>query len=68
MRLISNEAENYGNTLVEQWLTAFYIGKNLEKLDPDGVLYRFHLSHNDLDGLACHVVSTVYDCALLLSP
>ena len=64
MRLISNEAENYGNTLVEQWLTAFYTGKNLEKLDPDGVLYRFHLSHNDLDGLACHVVSTVYDCAL----
>ena len=64
MRLISNEAENYGNTLVEQWLTAFYTGKNIERLDPDGVLYRFHLSHNDLDGLACHVVSTVYDCAL----
>lgn len=64
MKLISNEVENYGNTLVEQWLTAFYSGKNLEKLDPDGVLYRFHLSHNDLDGLACHVVSTVYDCAL----
>ena len=64
MRLISNEVENYGNTPVEQWLTAFYTGKNLEKLDPDGVLYRFHLSHNDLDGLACHVVSTVYDCAL----
>ena len=64
MRLISNEVEKYGNTPVEQWLTAFYTGKNLEKLDPDGVLYRFHLSHNDLDGLACHVVSTVYDCAL----
>ena len=64
MRLISNEVENYGNTPVEWWLTAFYTGKNIEKLDPDGVLYRFHLSHNDLDGLACHVVSTVYDCAL----
>lgn len=64
MKLISNEVKDYGNTLVEQWLTAFYTGKNLEKLDPDGVLYRFHLSHNDLDGLACHVVSTVYDCAL----
>lgn len=63
MRLISNEVENYGNTPVEWWLTAFYTGRNLEK-DPDGVLYRFHLSHNDLDGLACHVVSTVYDCAL----
>lgn len=63
MRLISNEVENYGNTPVEWWLTAFYTGKNLE-MDPDGVLYRFHLSHNDLDGLACHVVSTVYDCAL----
>ena len=63
MRLISNEFENYGNTPVEWWLTAFYTGKNLE-MDPDGVLYRFHLSHNDLDGLACHVVSTVYDCAL----
>ena len=63
MRLISNEVENYGNTPVEWWLTAFYTGMNLEK-DPDGVLYRFHLSHNDLDGLACHVVSTVYDCAL----
>ena len=63
MRLISNEFENYGNTPVEWWLTAFYTGRNLEK-DPDGVLYRFHLSHNDLDGLACHVVSTVYDCAL----
>lgn len=63
MKLIFNQAENYGNTPVEQWLTAFYTGKNLEK-DPDGVLYRFHLSHNDLDGLACHVVSTVYDCAL----
>lgn len=64
MRMISNNVENYGNTPVEQWLTAFYTGKNLEKLDPDGILYRFHLSHNDLDGLACHVVSTVYDCAL----
>ena len=64
MRMISNHPEDYGNTPVEQWLTAFYTGKNLEKLDPDGVLYRFHLSHNDLDGLACHVVSTVYDCAL----
>lgn len=64
MRLISNRTENYGNTPVEWWLTAFYTGKNIEKLDPDGVLYRFHLSHNDLDGLACHVVSTVYDCAL----
>ena len=63
MRLISNEGKKYGNTPVEQWLTAFYTGKNLEK-DPDGVLYRFHLSHNDLDGLACHVISTVYDCAL----
>lgn len=63
MKLIFNQAENYGNTPVEQWLTAFYTGKNLEK-DPDGVLYRFHLSHNDLDGLACHVISTVYDCAL----
>ena len=63
MRMISNHIEDYGNTPVEQWLTAFYTGKNLEK-DPDGVLYRFHLSHNDLDGLACHVVSTVYDCAL----
>ena len=63
MRLISNEVENYGNTPVEWWLTAFYTGRNLEK-DSDGVLYRFHLSHNDLDGLACHVVSTVYDCAL----
>ena len=63
MRLISNEVENYGNTPVEWWLTAFYTGRNLEK-DPDGVLYRFHLSHNDLDGLACHVVSTVYDCAM----
>ena len=63
MRLISNEVENYGNTPVEWWLTAFYTGKNLEQ-DPDGLLYRFHLSHNDLDGLACHVVSTVYDCAL----
>lgn len=63
MRLISNHPEDYGNTPVEQWLTAFYTGKNLEK-DPDGVLHRFHLSHNDLDGLACHVVSTVYDCAL----
>ena len=63
MRMISNHPEDYGNTPVEQWLTAFYTGKNLEK-DPDGVLYRFHLSHNDLDGLACHVVSTVYDCAL----
>ena len=58
MRMISNNVENYGNTPVEQWLTAFYTGKNLEKLDPDGILYRFHLSHNDLDGLACHVVST----------
>lgn len=64
MRMISNHPEDYGNTPVEQWLTAFYTGKNLEKLDPDGVLYRFHLSHNDLDGLACHVISTVYDCAL----
>ena len=64
MRMISNHVEDYGNTPVEQWLTAFYTGKNLEKLDPDGILYRFHLSHNDLDGLACHVVSTVYDCAL----
>lgn len=64
MRMISNRPEDYGNTPVEQWLTAFYTGKNLEKLDPDGVLYRFHLSHNDLDGLACHVISTVYDCAL----
>lgn len=64
MRMISNHAEDYGNTPVEQWLTAFYTGKNLEKLDPDGILYRFHLSHNDLDGLACHVVSTIYDCAL----
>lgn len=64
MKLIFNQAEDYGNTPVEQWLTAFYTGKNLEKLDPDGVLYRFHLSHNDLDGLACHVLSTVYDCAL----
>ena len=63
MRMISNHVEDYGNTPVEQWLTAFYTGKNLEK-DPDGVLYRFHLSHNDLDGLACHVISTVYDCAL----
>ena len=63
MRLISNEVENYGNTPVEWWLTAFYTGRNLEK-DSDGVLYRFHLSHNDLDGLACHVISTVYDCAL----
>ena len=63
MRLISNEVENYGNTPVEWWLTAFYTGRNLEK-DSDGVLYRFHLSHNDLDGLACHVVSTVYDCAM----
>ena len=63
MKLIFNQAENYGNTPVEQWLTAFYTGKNLKK-DPDGVLHRFHLSHNDLDGLACHVVSTVYDCAL----
>ena len=64
MRMISNHPEDYGNTPVEQWLTAFYTGKNLKKLDPDGVLYRFHLSHNDLDGLACHVISTVYDCAL----
>lgn len=64
MKMISNHPEDYGNTPVEQWLTAFYTGKNLEKLDPDGVLYRFHLSHNDLDGLACHVVSTIYDCAL----
>lgn len=64
MRMISNHPEDYGNTPVEQWLTAFYTGNNLEKLDPDGVLYRFHLSHNDLDGLACHVISTVYDCAL----
>ena len=63
MRMISNHPEDYGNTPVEQWLTAFYTGKNLE-MDPDGVLYRFHLSHNDLDGLACHVISTVYDCAL----
>lgn len=63
MKMISNHPEDYGNTPVEQWLTAFYTGKNLEK-DPDGVLYRFHLSHNDLDGLACHVVSTIYDCAL----
>ena len=63
MKMISNYPEDYGNTPVEQWLTAFYTGKNLEK-DPDGVLHRFHLSHNDLDGLACHVVSTVYDCAL----
>lgn len=64
MKMISNHPEDYGNTPVEQWLTAFYTGKNIEKLDPDGVLYRFHLSHNDLDGLACHVISTVYDCAL----
>lgn len=64
MRLISNEVENYGNTPVEWWLTAFYTGRNVEKLAPDGVLYRFHLSHNDLDGLACHVVSTIYDCIL----
>lgn len=63
MKLISNE-EDYGKTLIEQWLTAFYTGRNVEKLEPDGVLYRFHLSHNDLDGLACHVVSTVYDRAL----
>ena len=63
MRILPNQVENYGNTPVEWWLTAFYTGRNLEK-DPDGVLYRFHLSHNDLDGLACHVVSTVYDCAL----
>ena len=63
MKLISNKVENYGNTPVEWWLTAFYTGRNLEK-DSDGVLYRFHLSHNDLDGLACHVISTVYDCAL----
>lgn len=63
MKLISNE-EDYGKTLIEQWLTAFYTGRNVEKLAPDGVLYRFHLSHNDLDGLACHVVSTIYDCIL----